>query len=158
VNTQFKKCTRCETAKPLDQFYRRSNRLKSGERSSRLYSQCKKCNTVRAARYADTKLARDREYRQWYRKVNAQKVAAKNRARDARSKLATPAWANAFLIEEIYDLRFRRTAATGFTWHVDHAIPLNGATVSGLHVENNLRVIPGAENVSKGNRNWEYLE
>lgn len=70
---------------------------------------------------------------------------------------ATPKWANQFFIEEIYDLAARRTAikAGGIErWSVDHIVPIISKIVCGLHVENNLRVIPASENSVKGNRFW----
>lgn len=54
--------------------------------------------------------------------------------------------------KEAHDLRLRRNKITGINWHVDHIIPLNGKLVSGLHVWNNLRVIPARLNMEKGNR------
>ena len=78
---------------------------------------------------------------------------AKRRATKLRS---TPVWANRFFIEEAYDLAKRRTELKtgGHKWHVDHIVPLKSDLVCGLHVENNLRVIPAFLNASKGNRIW----
>jgi hypothetical protein len=91
--------------------------------------------------------------RRWQQR-NPAVVTALVARRKARLLRATPAWANTFFIEEAYDLAQRRTQATGFEWHVDHVIPLQGKTVCGLHVESNLRVVPAAVNHSKGNRHW----
>lgn len=44
------------------------------------------------------------------------------------------------------------TKATGIAHHVDHEYPLRGALVSGLHVENNLQILTGAENKRKRNK------
>lgn len=58
---------------------------------------------------------------------------------------ATPKWADLEKIKEIY-----RERPEGY--HVDHIIPLQGETVCGLHVENNLQYLPASENLSKGNK------
>jgi len=42
-------------------------------------------------------------------------------------------------------------------FEVDHIIPLNGKTVSGLHIPCNLQVLPISENRSKGNKFLEQL-
>lgn len=86
--------------------------------------------------------------------LNPKKYTARVAARKARQLRATPAWANHFFIEEAYDLAQLRTKATGFKWHVDHVVPLISKRVCGLHVENNLQVIPATTNASKGNRHW----
>lgn len=92
-------------------------------------------------------------YREW-RIANRAHNSARGASRRAREKRATPVWANHFFIEEAYDLAQLRTKATGFKWHVDHIVPLISKRVCGLHVENNLQVIPATTNASKGNRHW----
>ena len=67
----------------------------------------------------------------------------------------TPKWLVAddlWMIEEAYSLAVQRTKLFGFAWHVDHQIPLRGKLVSGLHVPNNLRVVPWFENQAKTNK------
>ena len=63
----------------------------------------------------------------------------------ARKANRTPAWADLEKIKSIYV----RAAELGLT--VDHAIPLRGKRVSGLHVETNLVMLSKSENSSKGN-------
>lgn len=87
-------------------------------------------------------------------KTHPAKVNARNARRHAGKLRATPAWANQFFIDEIYDLAQRRTKALGVKHHVDHIVPLQSPMVCGLHVENNLRVIPALDNISKKNRWW----
>lgn len=74
--------------------------------------------------------------------------------RNAKAK-RMPNWLSnddLWVIEEAYTLAALRSTMTGIVWHVDHIVPLRGKTVSGLHVPWNLQVIPGQENVRKGNR------
>lgn len=53
---------------------------------------------------------------------------------------------------EAADLARLRAIHTGIKWHVDHVVPLRGRNVSGLHVWNNLAVIPADQNIRKSNR------
>ena len=56
------------------------------------------------------------------------------------------------MIRQAYELAQLRTKIFGFPWHVDHVLPLKGRLVSGLHTPINLQVIPGVDNLRKGNR------
>ena len=67
-----------------------------------------------------------------------------------------PLWADKNKIKELYKLAQIKTKETGFSWHVDHIIPLQGELVSGLHVFNNLQVISGIDNIKKHNK-YEVL-
>lgn len=107
--------------------------------------------------YREKNIEKYRETCERARKKNLHKDAAKSALERAAVLRATPALANKFFIEEIYDLARQRTLATGYEWHVDHIVPLKSKRVCGLHVESNLRVIPAVHNISKGNRHWPNM-
>jgi len=96
-------------------------------------------------------------------KAKAQKHAqpemkAERQTRRNATKLhATPPWADFDAIQKLYALSKELTTETGIKHEVDHIIPLRGKNVTGLHVHQNLRVIPKAENASKGNRFYPEL-
>lgn len=90
-----------------------------------------------------------------YRQANKAKVNALAKAYKVRKKNRVPKWVDKdhmWLIKEVYELAQTRTKHFGFPWHVDHIIPLQGELVSGLHVIENLQVIPGIENIKKKNK------
>lgn len=74
--------------------------------------------------------------------------AAKQRA--LRNKRVAR-WANRELILAFYRLAAQRARETGIPHEVDHIVPLLGKMVSGLHVEDNLRVVPRRINRLKSN-------
>lgn len=77
--------------------------------------------------------------------------------RRAIAKQATPGWANKFFIAEAFHLAKLREQICGGNWHVDHIVPLQSDKVCGLHVENNLQVIPARHNLTKSNVYWPHM-
>lgn len=69
--------------------------------------------------------------------------------RIADQKNRTPCWSDLDKIKEIY----QKAQKMGPDFHVDHVVPLSGKTVSGLHIPENLQIIPAKENLLKG-PNW----
>jgi len=90
-----------------------------------------------------------------YKKANPHKSAILLAKRRSAKLKRTPKWLNQddlWMIDQIYELCSLRSKLTGILWHVDHVIPLQGKTVSGLHVPSNLRVILRSENLQKSNK------
>lgn len=94
--------------------------------------------------------------RQWAKNNPAAHLALCARRR-ASVRKRYPTWADDAAIAEIYEQARRLTHETGIKHEVDHILPLNGKTVSGLHVHNNLRVITAVENRRKSARLIEAL-
>lgn len=74
--------------------------------------------------------------------------AAKRRASELR---ATPAWADLDLIADLYTLASIYREHASMQVEVDHIVPLQGKSVCGLHVQDNLQIIPSVLNKSKSN-------
>jgi hypothetical protein len=74
--------------------------------------------------------------------------------RRGRERRATPLWADRAATRAVYTEARRRTRDTGIVHSVEHLVPLDGATVCGLHWHGNLDVRPLAENLAKGTRWW----
>lgn len=89
--------------------------------------------------------------RQW-RINNPARALALSKTRKASKAQRTPVWADLKKIEQVYEEARLMTVLMGEPWHVDHAIPLRGHKVSGLHVHTNLQLLPGIENVKKRNK------
>ena len=89
-----------------------------------------------------------------YRERNRAKIRARltvsKQGREKRRVL----WANQDAILAVYRQAEFMTRTTGRLHVVDHIIPLQGRTVSGLHVDTNLRVVEHHENARKHNA-WE---
>lgn len=90
-------------------------------------------------------------YKQWVESNRGHYNSVK-RLRKHGIRQATPNWADLDKINRIYSLAVEMNKIGTDRWHVDHEIPLNGKTVCGLHVHENLRIIPAKENLKKSNR------
>jgi len=90
-----------------------------------------------------------------WKKNNRGKMNSYTANRRAANIMATPVWisdSQLLEIREIYDLAKELQWLSEEPLHVDHIIPLQGKTVSGLHVPWNLQILPASLNVAKGNK------
>lgn len=175
IITENKVCTKCAISKSVNDFYVDSF-------NGNIRSKCKDCQKQesKSRRIASPDKAKDiakrhfeknrdvmyqrtakwreanREYcsqltREWA-KNNPSKASAHASKRRAKLLNATPVWADFAAIQVEYDLADWCSKTTGIKYHVDHIVPLQGKTVCGLHVPNNLQVIPAKDNHVKHNK------
>ena len=175
----MKHCPKCQVVKPFEAFYASSTH-KSGYASWCKVCESER-NKAKNQVNREQRLAKAKEWREsnpdkvkngilaWreankehyanyfarYAQENRGKVNAKWMKREASKKCRTPSWLTNdehWMIEQAYDIAAVRTKMLGIKHHVDHIVPLQGKTVSGLHVPWNLRVIPAKENQMKSNQ------
>lgn len=84
--------------------------------------------------------------------ANPERAAENKARRKAIEKHAMPKWADRNAIENIYKQRIELEKVTEMQWHVDHIIPLQGKTICGLHIAENLQVLPATVNMQKSNK------
>lgn len=65
---------------------------------------------------------------------------------------ATPPWADLKAIEKVYERCAAMTIHTGIEHQVDHIVPLQHPLVCGLHIAENLQILPARENLKKRNK------
>lgn len=133
---------------------RKRGRLRSQDQTRANYLRDPERAKLRAANWKASNPERAKEIRREWRQRNKATVNFWDARRRANEKNATPKWANQFFIAEAYRLAKLREKVCGGKWHVDHVVPIQSKLVCGLHVDNNLSVIPGADNMRKSNRRW----
>lgn len=161
-----KTCNTCKFSLPVECF------TKHPQSADRLQPKCKKCrreyDLKRYETQRDEIIARAAAWneRNKERVLSAgRKVDKKRRGSEARRQAsrrfyglrgrrvrqATPPWADMSDIAQVYEVA-EVLSRGGVKFHVDHEIPLRGSKVSGLHVAENLRVIPALQNIRKSNK------
>lgn len=114
-----------------------------------------KANKDRIAAVRASRIIERREVKRLWVKNNLGLVLAAGAARRAAKIKRTPVWLTEFDLLKmkcLYQVAAMRTRESGYAWHVDHIVPLQGGFVSGLHVPSNLRVIPAVDNLRKNNQ------
>lgn len=124
----MKMCKSCQEIKYVTEFYQRYTTVDG------LYSICKTCHKAKTA-------ARKKTH------PSGRSVSVPSRC--IPHWLTDGDWQE---IKAIYLQAVHLTQATGSRYVVDHIYPLRGATVSGLHVPSNLRVVSEKENQKKYNK------
>jgi 5-methylcytosine-specific restriction endonuclease McrA len=149
-------CAMCGQQKTPESFYWYPYITQQGKNSIRRESRCKECARQRRRdRYAEDPVKdlassgdwkiRNKEPQAEYRRMRRAAHSSYEAKRRAAKLQRTVVWADLDAINDIYD----KATATGLT--VDHIIPLQGVRVSGLHVQNNLRLLSKSENSRKKN-------
>jgi 5-methylcytosine-specific restriction endonuclease McrA len=106
-------------------------------------------------RYRDGNLEAVRAKNNKYRIENPEVFNAKSAKRRAAKIQRTPKWLSdeqLNLIKQFYIEAKILESVDGIKRHVDHIIPLQGKTVSGLHVPWNLQILTEQENRAKLNK------
>ncbi len=174
----MKVCSRCNQERQLDHFYKHTRtadglrgecktccaeisrmwRLAHPERDKEVSRKWRTENRARATEIArlwrEKNRDKSREYVRNFQRNNPLVIKKNAANRRAKQRNAYAGWGRELtelVVAEACDLRDKRELATGIKWHVDHVIPLRGKLVSGLHVWNNLQVIPAVVNVRKNN-------
>lgn len=132
----------CRTCKAIYMVeYRLSGKLKLSKDKYR------KSEHGKAKIKAYTESSKNKEIQKAYRETEYGKAACvfKLSKYRAMQKQALPSWASLKVLKAIY-----RQCPSGF--EVDHIVPLQGETVSGLHVPWNLQYLSRHDNASKANQ------
>lgn len=173
----MKHCNKCATDKPESEFYARSNGnllahckqcllAKRAADYQQRRVEIRKINNRAGQKFREANRDRERErtrvtsakrraegrdsYEVWRKRYPERKAAKESRRRAYKG--AAAAIGDKVAIQRFYDEAKRLTRETGIQHHVDHIHPLNGKNFCGLHVEWNLQVLVGVENIRKGNR------
>jgi len=159
-----KRCVVCNETKRLDAF----SKKKGGKFG--VDTRCKPCRSILGKKEYKENNEKEIERSRSYRKNNKEilKIRATERRKKNKAQLLaytvkrrlskinrTPKWLSKEQIKEIASFYvMAKELEKVFPWKqcVDHIVPLQGKTVSGLHVPWNLQLLSASVNEAKGNR------
>ena len=121
------------------------------------YYQNNKKKCMDATKIWKEKSGKSSQYNKKSRANNPGSINFLNRKRYASKLQRTPKWLSPeqlIQIKMFYQEAAELTKLLGEWYEVDHIVPLQGKTVSGLHVPWNLQILTAKENGIKGNRIW----
>lgn len=149
-------------------YYFTGKTCKSGHAVKRYVScaGCVECTRKREREYREMNPGRAAERRRAfneasperareYKRANRDKYRALDAKRHAAKLQRVPQW---FTPNDHAQFELLALAAailaefTGVSWHVDHIYPLQGETVSGLHVAENWQLLNASDNSCKNNK------
>ena len=141
----------------LQPEYTERERLRSIKRraanSERLNEQARLRHAERMSMDPEYRLSKAKNALGWIKR-NPVKALANSVIYTAKKLQAIPAWADREHIQTFYDIADAYWIAFGIEFEIDHIVPLRSSKVCGLHVSENLQLLPPLANRSKNNRHW----
>lgn len=147
-----KTCTRCGALKAMVEFpWCKDRRLLAG---GRIGSRCKACVNEKAKEWQavnyDRAFAAQKRWRKENKRRFNENMARASRMYASKRQRATPRWADTSAIAAVYAAA-EAMRLEGRDVVVDHIVPLQGRSASGLHVHWNLQIIEKRDNQRKRN-------
>jgi hypothetical protein len=152
VRNQVGSCKECEAARIKKRYAEMKDSIRARTRELQTSQRRDAGIPIRRKGLDPEKLAINlrRSAKRW-RERHPDEANAYARERQACRDQRMPVWADKEKIKSVYKLARHMQRELGTRMAVDHVIPLKGEAVSGLHVHENLQVIPYVENAKKYN-------
>lgn len=145
-------CRVCNRIRSRKYFYKKADYYQQNKERIKAMQRERSKNFTPS--YWKKKYQQEKERIRTYRKTHRHVVNALAAKRRAVIKMATPEWANFERIKLIYEKAqiYNFVFPDQAPWHVDHIIPLQNKKVQGLHVHENLQLLPAKINRMKRNK------